>query len=267
MAALATMFTVSCGASSDEAATTGDRAAATVAATTSTSDASPVLEPLSKELPTCVPAKARKSVLAFRASDGVPLVGVLVGSGARGVVLAHQLDNDLCAWMPYARRLARLGYRVLSFNFRGYAPSGGKAAPLAYDVDVAAAVERLRRLGATRTVAVGASMGGTAALAAAPKLSARLTGVATLSAPAELNRLDARAAARRLRIATLFLASRYDSEFASDARRLFRAAAADEKELHLFPGTAHGIDLLAGAEGRGARRLLEGFLARELNAR
>lgn len=28
----------------------------------------------------------------------------------------------LCAWMSYARCVARLGYRVLSLNFQGYAP-------------------------------------------------------------------------------------------------------------------------------------------------
>ena len=264
---LAAVLTVGCGGASDETARTDDDAATTVAATTNETDTAPVLEPLSKELPTCVPAKARKSVVAFRASDGVPLVGVFVGSGARGVVLAHQLDNDLCAWMAYARRLAHLGYRVLSFNFRGYAPSGGQAAPLAYDADVAGAVRTLRRQGARRTVAVGASMGGTAVLTAAPELGVLLAGAASVSAPAELDQLDARAAVERLSTPTLFLASRYDSDFALAARRLFRAAAVEEKEFQLFPGAAHGIDMLAGAEGEGARGLLERFLARQLGTR
>ena len=257
----------SCAASSDPTAPTGAQTTTPAAAPTTETEPAPVREPLSKELPTCVLPRARKTIVAFRARDGVPLVGVLRGSGGRGVVLAHQLDDDLCAWMPYARRLARLGYRVLAFSFRGYAPSGGAVAVPAYDADVAAAVAVLRRRGATRTAAVGASMGGTAALAAAPDIRPRLAAVASLSGPAALDELDARVAVRTLAIPILFLVGRDDSEFALDARRLVRAAASNEKELRVFPGAAHGIDLLTGADGRAARAVLERFLARHLRTR
>ena len=256
----------SCGGTSDRAAPTGTAAAdvdTAAPATTTTTETTAALEPFTEESPTCVPVD-RDSIVRFRAPDRVPLVGVVLGNGARGVVLAHQLDNDLCAWIPYGRRLARLGYHVLAFSFRGYAPSGGQAAALAYDADVVGAVETLRRRGARGVVAVGASMGGTAVLSAAPEIDPPLAGVASLSGPAELEELDARAAVRRLHVPVLFLASRSDTEFASDAGRLFRAAAADARILRVFPGAAHGIDMLSGRDGREPRSVLERFLDRRL---
>jgi pimeloyl-ACP methyl ester carboxylesterase len=51
-------------------------------------------------------------------------VGAVVGSGARGVVLAHETNANLCAWFPFARRLADAGYLVLALDLRGYGASG-----------------------------------------------------------------------------------------------------------------------------------------------
>ena len=77
---------------------------------------------------TCVTKAERAHVLRFRASDRVRLVGVELGCGPRGVVLAHQGASDLCIWIPYARSLAARGYRVLVFDHRGVRLVGTRVA-------------------------------------------------------------------------------------------------------------------------------------------
>src|SRR5262249_24915061 len=71
----------------------------------------------------CFPATAHARLLHFRTSDGLRLAGFELGSGRRGVVLAHQYDGDACQWGPYGASLARAGYHVVAFDFRGFGRS------------------------------------------------------------------------------------------------------------------------------------------------
>ena len=54
------------------------------------------------------------------------LAGRLFGpdDATAGVVLAHMLPADQTSWFDFADRLGELGYRVLTFDFRGYCPGG-----------------------------------------------------------------------------------------------------------------------------------------------
>jgi pimeloyl-ACP methyl ester carboxylesterase len=132
--------------------------------------------------------------ITFESSDGVTLAGRLFGpaEGSAGVVLAHMSPSDQSAWYFFADRLGRRGYRVLTFNFRGYCPGGdagcsdGEKNPPAIWQDVEGAVEALRSEGATRIGLVGASMGGTASLVVASKEGKGVDVVITLSAPPAL---------------------------------------------------------------------------------
>jgi len=67
---------------------------------------------------------------------------VILGQGRNGLVFGHELGSSLCEWVPMARSYARLGYRALVFDFRGYNR---------LDDDVVAAVAELRRRGVTRS--------------------------------------------------------------------------------------------------------------------
>ena len=64
--------------------------------------------------------------VTFTTSDGVRLAGRLFGpdTATAGVVLAHMLPSDQSSWFDFADRLSREGYRVLTFDFRGYCPGG-----------------------------------------------------------------------------------------------------------------------------------------------
>jgi Alpha/beta hydrolase family len=113
----------------------------------------------------------------FRTSAGALLVGVMLGRGRTGLVLAHGYGLDLCEWFPQGQAFAGLGYRVLAFDFEGYGESQLGSGPDArIDTDVVAAAEELRRRGADRIVLLGSSMGAMAALSAATRVRPPVAG-------------------------------------------------------------------------------------------
>jgi dienelactone hydrolase len=199
----------------------------------------------------CVRTGERRGAVRLRAADGVLLAGVVLGSGETGVALGHERGANLCNWLPFARILAARGYRVLAFDHRGYGESQFVDYPknLRVDKDVTAAVAELRRRGSTRFVLMGASMGGTAALAAAPSVRG-VAAVVDLSGPAQYVQLDALAAVRRLTAPGLFAVGRFDSGFVADTKALKAASPNRASRLVIRQTGAHGTGLLADASFR-----------------
>lgn len=105
--------------------------------------------------------------VSFPTQDGGLVYAKLYGKGDRGVVLAHGGRFNKESWEKQARTLAKAGFRVVAFDFRGYGQSRGPgqsdplSAPLHFDV--LAAVRYLRETGVKIVSVVGASMGGGAA--------------------------------------------------------------------------------------------------------
>jgi dienelactone hydrolase len=183
----------------------------------------------------CASPAERASALRFFASDDTPLMGVVVGSGPRGIVLAHGQNGDFCEWLAYARDFAAAGYRVLAYDSR----SG-----LRVDLDVAAAIEALRRTGSEHVVVMGSSAGAIAALIGSSSLASAPAAVVSLSAPASFGPLNALQAVQRLQAPTFFAASEQDDPFVGDARALYAASASQDKRLEILPGGAHGSGML-----------------------
>jgi pimeloyl-ACP methyl ester carboxylesterase len=152
------------------------------------------------------------------------------------------------------------GYRVLAFDHRSYGESQFVDYPrnLRLDKDVLAAVGELRKRGSTRFVLMGASMGATAALVAAPTVRG-LAAVVDLSGPAQYVQLDAAAAVRRLAAPGLFAVGRFDSGFVADTRSLRAASRSPASRLVIRQSGAHGTGLL---EDSAFRALVLGFVAR-----
>jgi alpha-beta hydrolase superfamily lysophospholipase len=202
---------------------------------------------------------AKSGDVRFRAADGTKLVGHRFGSGRTAVVLVHQRRGSMCQWVPYAKRLATLGYTAFALDLRGNGDSQVRAYPAnqRYGGDVAAAVNVVRRLGARKVFLIGASLGGSAAIGAAANTRPVVDGVVSVSAAADL--AGASDAVSHVQVPSLFIAGADDTDFANDARRLYAASAAQDKTLEVLPGAyEHGVDLVA-ARSR-VRSLIENFL-------
>jgi len=196
----------------------------------------------------CASAAERSSALRFFTSDDTQVAGVVLGTGTKGIVLAHGSGGDLCDWLPYARELAAAGYRVLSYDSR---------TRTLVDRNMSAAVEAMRRTGAQRVAVAGSSLGALAAVTGAAALHVQPNAVISLSGPSSYGPLDGVAAAARLHVPVLFVAEEEDQPFAEDARTLYAAATSAERRLEIFPGIDHGVDMLREAA---IRTLFETFL-------
>jgi alpha-beta hydrolase superfamily lysophospholipase len=211
---------------------------------------------------TCVTRAERRHVLRFNASDGVRLIGVVLGSGPRVVILAHQGGADLCIWLPYGRALAARGYRVLVFDHRGFASSGQTSRSTRrnrIDYDVLGAIRVMRARGAMSVVLGGGSLGGAAVLSAAARAAPTVNGVISFSSPTEYFRINAVNAVRVLKTPALFLATEEDHPFPEDAQELYDACASAEKQMKIYPGFEHGAHLVRNPE---IRAVVDDFIAR-----
>lgn len=178
--------------------------------------------------------------ISFTTEDGGLIYADLYGNGERGVVLAHGGRFTKDSWQPQAQLLAKAGFWVLAFDFRGFGKSHGPGdsdmftAPL--HLDVLAGVRYLRRHGAKTVSVIGGSFGGSAAADAS-----------IASQPGEIERLILLAAegngpAERIKSPLLLIVARDDAN--DDGPRLPRIRAwfdkaPEPKHVIVLDGSAH----------------------------
>lgn len=226
-------------------------------------------------LPACHQAEAIRSqaladsrAVEFEAIDGVRLAGRMFGpeGATAGVVLAHMMPADQSSWFDFADQLGELGYRTLTFDFRGYCPGGdagcsqGDKDVSAIWQDVAGAVGFLRTEGVRRIGLVGASMGGTASLVYASLSGVDVDAVVTLSAPDAIEGLTAGPnVLQTVTAAKLFLAGNVDGNAAATAQAFYDETL-QPKRVEILTTADHGTDILEGNQAEIARNLITGWL-------
>lgn len=181
--------------------------------------------------------------VSFESTDGITLCGRHYGNGEVTVVLAHMRPSDQESWTPLAETLADEGYSAFTFNFRGYAPSGGAKEIGLIDFDLGGALDYLATLGVQRPVLVGASMGGTAAVKAAANRD--VAAVIALSAPKEIDGLSAVESIDRATAPMLVIVAEDDTSARLDGAAIYDAAN-EPKLFEVYTGGEHGTELVFG---------------------
>jgi pimeloyl-ACP methyl ester carboxylesterase len=217
-------------------------------------------------------ALAASSPVTFPNDAGDVLAGRLFGpeDAGAGVVLVHGYSADQSAWYPFAARLGDAGYRVLTFDLRGYCPGGdagcseGEQAVTDAPADLLAAIDALRAEGVGRIALVGSSMGGTASLLVAADVD--LEAVIALSAPSQFEGLSIGPdTLARIDEPKLFVAGTEDASAAETAQSLFDASL-QPKRVEILTTADHGAEILRGNQGEQARNAIVGWLEVYLEA-
>jgi pimeloyl-ACP methyl ester carboxylesterase len=212
----------------------------------------------------CGASTAGGRTVRFGAGTATNLVGVLLGTGRTGLVFAHGSQGNRCKWASYAQESVKAGYRALIFDFAGHGESTDSTDGI--DEQVRAAVGYLRSQGVQQVVLVGASMGGTAVLAAAAQISPPVAGVISLSGPWRYRGVNAGSAVTRLAVPVLYAVCQGESDFAEDAASLYASTPpAVSRRLLVVPDcSTHGVELLdpgAGPAAVAVRAAVHEFLA------
>ncbi|NUR29575.1 MAG: alpha/beta hydrolase [Catenulispora sp.] len=213
------------------------------AAPTSTPSASTGTTPSTPSTPSASPSidavclhgvpGAEKNVTHFAGGNDHVVEAYTIGTGPVGVVLAHQVESTLCEWSDIWTDFPAKDYTVMAITMGG-----------GIDTDVAKAVEQLRARGLKKIVLVGASMGGSAVLAAAGKITPQVQGVVSLSAPASYGVADAISAVKTFHVPVSYFAGGGDARFAADAQRMYDATTEQDKALKILADSqSHGVEL------------------------
>ena len=188
--------------------------------------------------------------LRFTTEDGVSLEGELrrPETGPRGTAVIchahprHGGSKDHPILWAIRNELARRGFVVLAFNFRGTMRSAGTyAGGRSETKDVVGAIGRVREEADGPTVVVGWSFGANVALREALE-DERVAALALVGPPLEhgldIPDLPSPSELRLFRRPVLLLAGQHD-EYAPEPRVRELAAAFPNAEVAVVPGTDH----------------------------
>jgi dienelactone hydrolase len=190
-----------------------------------------------------------RTTVTFSTQDHVKLAGYLYGSrSATAIICSHESRGSKSNWGEIAPRLAAQGFLVLAFDFRSYGDSEGTYDGSKLDRDMRAALAFVRSQGAKKVILLGASLGAIISLMVAK--DQKIAGVISLSggyyhdqAPPLLLAEQVKAIA----VPRLFIASEQDS-WVDETLRVYLDASSP-KELHLYPGMAHGTAIASTENG------------------
>lgn len=227
----------------------------------------PTPTPLPTATPTSVPiVEYSTETVSLITEDDIELAGTLfLSEGNTAVVFAHMAgdNNDQQNWIPFAKKVAQRGITALTFDFRCYGKSdcGGKGSgSILLSRDVGAAIDFLREQGFERIVCIGASMGGRGCVDVAfdRELEGLIIVSGTGSSDPDRQNLEDFVSPD---MPKLFIVSENDHIFDRTASMTHLYESAPEPKIFkMFPGQAHGTELLSTKYGRELRETIFSFL-------
>lgn len=194
----------------------------------------------------CVQDELRDKATTLTTSDGVYLSALVLGSGTKGVLLAHEQGYNICSFLDMGTELAEQGYLVVIPEYRNHGASqktNEDNEPIDRDAD--AALSELKRLGAEKVFLAGASCGGTTAIIAGDRQELPIEGLIILSSPAQCGPHDAIPSVKGIKAPSLFIFSPgdYGGAIEKHVRQLYQASGATDKELIVNDSGYHGTDM------------------------
>ncbi|GIO69412.1 hypothetical protein J21TS3_42330 [Paenibacillus cookii] len=212
----------------------------------------------------CVPEKLRDQATTWTTSDGVYLSALVLGSGSKGVLLAHEQGYNICSFLDIGTELADSGYLVVIPEYRNHGASQNFPEDNQnIDRDADAALSELKRLGSQKVFLAGASCGGTTAIIAGVRQELPVEGLIILSSPAQCGPHDAIPSVKKMKAPSLFVFSPgdYGGSIEKEVRKLYQASGATDKELIVDPSGYHGTDMFhRGEQGDALKSKLIDFV-------
>lgn len=217
----------------------------------------------------CVPDELRDKATTLTTSDGVHLSALVLGSGDKGVLLAHEQGYSICSFLDMGTELADSGYLVVIPEYRNHGASQNFPEDNQnIDRDADAALSELERWGAKRVFLAGASCGGSTAIIAGVRQALPIEGLIILSSPAQCGPLDAIPSVKKIKAPSMFVFSPgdYGGSIEKEVRKLYQASGATDKELIVDESGYHGTDMYhRGEHGDALKSKLIDFVKKEFN--
>ncbi|MFL1996074.1 alpha/beta hydrolase [Lysinibacillus irui] len=214
----------------------------------------------------CVPDELRDQATTLTTSDGVYLSALVLGSGNKGVLLAHEQGYSICSFLDMGTELADNGYLVIIPEYRNQGASQKIELNEHIELDADVALNELKRMGAKRVFLAGASCGGTTAIVAGVRQELPIEGLIILSSPAQCSNLDAIPSVKKIKAPSLFVFSPgdYGGSIEKHVRQLYQESGATDKELIVDESGYHGTDMYhRGQDGDVLKTRLIDFVKKE----
>ncbi len=100
----------------------------------------------------CAPDELRDQATTLTTSDGVYLSALVLGSGNKGVLLAHEQGYSICSFLDIGTELADNGYLVIIPEYRNHGASQKIQVNEHIELDADAALNELKRMGAKKSI-------------------------------------------------------------------------------------------------------------------
>ena len=210
----------------------------------------------------CSPRTGREGgiPLVFSTEDGFSLTGTIRGASSErvpGLILVHMLGADRHRWAHFATLADQAGYMTLAYDIRGHGDSQNRSGEAvgfrsfkqsdwaSAVADIEAAKEALLVAGADpdNIAIAGASIGANLALIYA-KDDPQIQAVVLLSPGEAYRGLEIVSVMAHFRTRPVLIISAEGDTYAASSSAKLKEAAPGFCELRMFPGSAHGTDLL-----------------------